>query len=273
MNHKVLRWIVTRRLVVGVVALMCAAACAPAPSEMPDEVPPLTIVFVHGAWGGGWQFHKVQPLLEEAGHIVYRPTMTGLGERVHLAGPEVGLSTHIEDIVNVLRFEDLREVVLVGHSYGGMVIAGVADRVPDRIGRMVYFDAIVPKDGESVMILFGEGIDGMATAGGGGAEPWQLVPRWVAPGKPPPVDVPQPVLTFTEPIVLDNPEAARIPTAFLLTVEAGKETDLFDVFAGRARNRGWDVVIMEGGHNPHWFQPEAFVDVLLQVVNEENGPD
>ena len=105
---------------------------------------------------------------------------------------------------------------------------------------------------------------------GGGAEPWQLVPLWVKEGKPPPVDVPQPILTFTEPIVLDNPEAAQIPTTFILTVEAGKETDDFDAFAGRARDRGWDVVEFEGGHNPQWFQPEAFVDVLLQVVQEEN---
>ena len=273
MNHNVLRWIVTQRLVVGVVALMCAVACVPAPSEEPAEATPLTIVFVHGAWAGGWHYTKVQPLLEEAGHRVYRPTMTGLGERVHLAAPEVGLSTHIEDIVNVLRFEDLREVVLVGHSYGGMVIAGVADRVPERIARLVYFEAIVPKDGESVMSLLGEGIDKMATAGGGGAEPWQLVPLWVKEGKQPPVDVPQPILTFTEPIVLDNPEAARIPATFILTLEPGKEVDDFDVFAARARDRGWEVVEFEGGHNPQWFQPEVFVGVLLQVMNEENGPD
>jgi len=273
MNHNVLRWIVMRKLVVGVIAAMCVVACTPAPLEVPAETTPLTIVFVHGAWGGGWQFHKVQPLLEEAGHIVHRPTMTGLGERVHLAGPDVALSTHIEDIVKVLEFEDLHDIVLVGHSYGGMVIAGVADRVPNRIGRLVYFDAIVPEDGESVSSLFGDAIDTMATAGGGGAEPWQLVPLWVKEGKAPPVDVPQPILTFTEPIVLDNPEAAQIPAAFLLTVEVGKETDSFDVFADRARARGWDVVEMEGGHNPQWFQPEAFVGVLLQVINEENGPD
>jgi len=267
MNHGILRSIVTQRLLVGVIAAMCTVACVCEPPEKPDETNPLTIVFVHGAWGGGWQFHKVQPLLEEAGHIVYRPTMTGLGERVHLADPKVGLSTHIEDIVNVLEFEDLHDIVLVGHSYGGMVIAGVADRVPDRIARLVYFDAILPEDGELVSSLPGDAIDTMAVAGGGGAEPWQLVPLWVKDGKPPPVDVPQPILTFTEPIVLDNPEAAQIPAAFLLTVEVGKETDSFDVFADRARARGWDVVEMEGGHNPQWFQPEAFMDVLLQAVN------
>jgi pimeloyl-ACP methyl ester carboxylesterase len=247
-------------------AVVIGVSCAPASLDEPIESDPRTIVFVHGAWGGGWQYTKVQPLLEEAGHTIYRPTMTGLGERVHLGGPDVGLSTHIEDIVKVFEFEDLREVVLVGHSYGGMVIAGVADRVPERIAKLVFFDAILPEDGESVASLFGGAIDSMATAGAGGAEPWQLVPRWVEEGELPPVDVPQPLLTFTEPIVLDNPDAAQLPAVFLLTVEAGKEVDDFDAFADRARDRGWEIVEMEGGHNPHWYQPAAFVNVFLQTV-------
>jgi pimeloyl-ACP methyl ester carboxylesterase len=253
-------------LLAGVLAVIGAVACSPAPPENTVGSNSRTIVFVHGAWGGGWQYKKVQPLLEQAGDVVYRPTLTGLGERVHLGGPEVGLSTHIEDIVNVLEFEELDDVVLVGHSYGGMVIAGVAERVPERIAKLVYFDSILPEDGESVASLFGDAIDTMATAGGGGAEPWQLVPNWVEEGELPPVDVPQPLLTFTETIVLKNSEAALVPAAFLLTVEAGKEVDDFDAFADRARKRGWEVVEMEGGHNPHWYQPEIFVNVLLHVV-------
>jgi pimeloyl-ACP methyl ester carboxylesterase len=208
----------------------------------------------------------VEPLLEGAGFRVLRPTMTGLGERVHLAAAEIGLSTHIEDIVKVFEFEDLHEVVLVGHSYGGMVIAGVAERVPERIARLVYFDAIVPEDGDSVASLFGDAIDTMATSGEGGAEPWQLVPAWVEEGELPPVDVPQPILTFTEPITLVNPEAARLPAVFLLTVEAGKETDEFQVYADRARRRGWEVVKMDGSHNPHWYQPDNFVTVLTEIL-------
>jgi len=192
--------------------------------------------------------------------------MTGLGERVHLAGPEVGLETHIEDIVNVLEFEDLHGVTLVAHSYGGMVAAGVAQRVPERLSLLIFMDAILPEDGESVMGLIGEGIEEMAEAGGNGAEPWQLVPRWVDEGKPRPVDVPQPLRTFTDTITLNNPEAKNIPGAFILTVEAGKDTDDFDIFAERARTRGWTVVQMEGGHNPHWFQPENFVELLLAVL-------
>ena len=256
-------------LLIGVVVAFCVAACMQSPPTGSGErASAKAIVFVHGAWGGGWQYSKIQPLLERAGHSVYRPTMTGLGERVHLAGPEVGLSTHIEDIVKVLEFEDLHELVLVGHSYGGMVIAGVAERVPERIAMLVYFDAILPQDGESVAGLFGDALDSMAEAGGDGVEPWQLVPRWVEEGAAPPVDVPQPIRTFTEPIVLANPRAAALPAAFLLTVEAGKEADDFDIFAGRARARGWTVFTMEGGHNPHWFQPENFVEVLLQVIHE-----
>ncbi len=252
--------------VAGALLGISAIACGPVPPSEPVAADKSTIVFVHGAWGGGWQFHKVEPLLEAAGHRVYRPTMTGLGERVHLAGPRVDLSTHIEDIVNVLEFEDLSSVVLVGHSYGGMVISGVAERVPQRIARLVYFDALVPSDGESVMDLVGDRLGRMAMAGAGGAEPWQLVPLWVEEGKPLPVDVPQPMATFTEPIKLGNPEAQDIPTAFLLTVEAGKTSDEFDFFAERARARGWPVATMEGGHNPQWFQPEAFVDALIGVI-------
>jgi pimeloyl-ACP methyl ester carboxylesterase len=229
-------------------------------------------VFVHGAWAGGWHYTKVEPLLEEAGFKVYRPTMTGLGERFHLAREDIGLSTHVEDIVNVLEFENLENVVLVGHSYGGMVISGVANRVPHRIRQLVYMDAIVPEDGESVMDLAGDAINSMAEAGAAGAPPWQLVPLWVKPGKLPPVDVPQSLLTFTEPIVLDNPDANSIPATYILTVEAGKDSDTFDVFADRARERQWEVVTMEGGHNPQWFQPETLVEVLLGVVGAAEPP-
>ncbi len=258
-------------MLVGFLLSACSIACAPAPAPVPDGADLPTIVFVHGAWAGGWHFRKVEPLLRAAGYPVYRPTLTGLGERVHLAEPRINLSTHVEDIVKVIEFEDLDGVVLVGHSYGGMVISGVAERVPDRLTQLVYFDAIVPEDGESVMDLAGDRIPMMAELGGPGDEPWQLVPLWVKEGKPPPVDVPQPLATFTEPIRLGNPDARRIPTTFILTTEAGEQTDAFDPFAARARSRGWTVAEMEGGHNPHWFQPEAFVEVLLEVVAERRS--
>jgi pimeloyl-ACP methyl ester carboxylesterase len=111
---------------------------------------PTTFVLVHGAWHGGWCWKKVTPLLRAAGHEVFAPTLTGLGERSHLLTRDVGLDTHITDIEQVLEYEDLRNVVLVGHSYAGMVITGVGDRAADRIGQLVYVDAFLPEHGKAL---------------------------------------------------------------------------------------------------------------------------
>jgi pimeloyl-ACP methyl ester carboxylesterase len=109
-----------------------------------------TYVLVHGGHHGGWCYRRVARLLRKAGHEVYTPTLTGLGERRHLLSPDVDLEMHIRDVVGVLTFEDLHDVILVGHSYGGMVITGVADRAPDRIKELVYLDAAHPRNGESL---------------------------------------------------------------------------------------------------------------------------
>ena len=108
-------------------------------------------MLVHPAWFGGWCWSKVTPGLRAQGYMVHAPTLTGLGERAHLARPEVALATHVEDVVNVLQYEDLNRVVLVGNSSGGMVITGVADQVPERIAQLVYLDAFVPQDGQSLL--------------------------------------------------------------------------------------------------------------------------
>jgi pimeloyl-ACP methyl ester carboxylesterase len=111
------------------------------------------IVLVHGGWHGGWCWRRLLPLLRAGGSEVHAPTLTGLGDRAHLAAPGVGLATHIEDVVALLAMEDLSEVVLVGHSSGGIVITGVAQRVPDRIAELVYLDAFVPRPGQSLLDL------------------------------------------------------------------------------------------------------------------------
>src|SRR5581483_10887922 len=110
-----------------------------------------TYALVHGAWHGGWCWQRVTPLLRAAGHEVFTPTLTGLGERSHLANPAIDLNTHIHDIVNVLEYEHLQKVILVGHSYGGMVITGVSNEVPDRLAHLVYLDAFVPQDGQALI--------------------------------------------------------------------------------------------------------------------------
>jgi pimeloyl-ACP methyl ester carboxylesterase len=113
----------------------------------------VTYVLVHGGGHGGWCYRKVVALLRAAGHEVYAPTLTGLGERSHLIHPGVDLDVHITDIVNVLHYEDLYSVILVGHSYGGMVITGVVDRIAHRIDHLVYLDAALPEDGESLVSM------------------------------------------------------------------------------------------------------------------------
>jgi pimeloyl-ACP methyl ester carboxylesterase len=108
-----------------------------------------TYVLVHGAWHGGWCWKRVVPLLRAKGHTVFAPSLTGLAERSHLLNRDTGLYTHIDDVVNLLRWEELHDVVLVGHSYGGMVISGVAEREHARIRSLVYLDAMLPADGQS----------------------------------------------------------------------------------------------------------------------------
>jgi pimeloyl-ACP methyl ester carboxylesterase len=179
---------------------------------------------------------------------------------VHLATPDVGLTTHIDDIVNMLLFEDLHDVILVGHSYGGMVITGVADRVADRIRRLIYVDAFIPNDGDSLIGPEGPRRDWMKQMLKGGF----IVPFWVRPDQPLPKDVPQPLKTFTEPIVLKNQSARLIPATYILTVDPGRkaEEDDFAPQAKRARERGWLVYELPADHNPQWSAPEALVELL-----------
>src|SRR5580658_7891344 len=115
-----------------------------------------TIVLAHGAWSAAWAWKKVRPLMAAAGHELFVPTYTGLGERAHLASPDNDLDTHIQDVLGVLQFEDLRDVVLIGHSYGGMVATGVADRAPEQIAQLIYLDAFVPRDGQALADFWSE---------------------------------------------------------------------------------------------------------------------
>src|SRR6185295_1250547 len=126
------------------------AAC---PGMTKERTEMATFVVAHGAWSAGWAWKKMRPLMRAAGHELWAPTYTGLGERVHLASADVSLDTHIQDIVAVLETEDLNDVILIGHSYGGMVATGVADRARARIKHVIYVDAFAPKDGQSVLDL------------------------------------------------------------------------------------------------------------------------
>lgn len=249
-------------MLVAVFLFTCAVFDVNAQTPKPETPAKQTIVIVHGAWGGAWAFKKVEALLRDKNYNVYRPQLTGLGERVHLARADIGLSTHIDDVVNAILFEDLHDIILVGHSYGGMVITGVADRVPDRIKRLVYLDALLPNDGESVNTIFGRS-DFIKQMTKGDF----IVPPWVKADQPPPKDVPQPLKTFNEPISLKNEAARKLPATYILTVDKGKEAKDDDFFSQsqRAKERGWIVLQLTADHNAQWSAPEALVEMLAGI--------
>jgi len=214
-----------------------------------ETAPKYTYVIVHGAWAGGWEHKKLAEALQADGHTVHRVTLTGQGDRSHLASPDVGLSVHIQDVVNFIEWEDLHDIILVGHSYGGMVITGVADRVPDRIKHIIYLDAFLPEDGESVYTSMGPDAQSRRMPAVNG-----FISLGDQTGKPVPHIVPQSEKTFTEPVKLEHQDKARaLPTTYILTVDAGKtpESDMFFRYYERAKARGWKTQIMEGSHVVH----------------------
>jgi pimeloyl-ACP methyl ester carboxylesterase len=216
--------------------------------------PKFTYVIVHGAWAGGWEHKKLAEALEADGHKVYRVTLTGQGDRSHLASPDIGLSVHIQDVVNFIEWEDLHDVVLVGHSYGGMVITGVADRVASRLKHVIYLDAFLPENGESTNSSMSPEAQSHRLPAVNGFISWGDQS-----GNPVPHIVPQSEKTFTEPIRLEHQDVARrIPTTYILTVDPGKtpEQDMFFRYYERARARGWKTEIMEGTHVVHLTQPK-----------------
>lgn len=230
-------------------------------------------VIVHGGFGGGWEWTPVAELLRERGHVVFTPTLTGMGERSHL-GPRVGLSTHIDDVVAVLEFEDLHDVVLCGASYGGMAVTGAADRAAGRVALVVYVDALVPVDGQCGLDLLPEGFGAVVRAAADAyGHGWVAVPDAVLPpGGLIAEDIrasyvarlrDQPVATFTEPIHLTN-AAAGVRRAFLrctgYVLDVGG--DPIEPMAARARAEGWYYRELSAPHDPHLFDPTATAVML-----------
>jgi len=241
-----------------VTALLLAALLVQAPAA-----PKPTVVIVHGAWGGGWDWRTVDSLLTRDGYKVVRVTLTGLGERHHLAAPNVGLDTHIDDVVNKILWDDLKGVILLGHSYGGIVITGVADRVPERIKRLVYLDALLPDSGESVLSLQSGNDRGNflrdITRGD------YTVPNWVQDTTVIPRDVPMSLKTFTDTLRLVNPAGRKVAAAYILTYEPQINPDPFQRFADRAAQRGWRVTRMQGDHIVERTNPTGLVAILERI--------
>lgn len=230
-----------------------------------------TFLVAHGAWSAGWAWKKMRPLMRGAGHELWTPTHTGLGERAHLANPAIDLETHIRDILGVIETEDLRDLVLIGHSYGGMVATGVADRARERIARLVYLDAFVPRDGESVFDLVpAEHQARMRERAQAEGDGWRIPPNpmppdtaeadvaWAAPRR-----LPQPLATFATRIRLANPPP---PRSYIYCRRSGPG-DVFRQFLARARaESGWRVFELDASHNPHITAPQALLAVLQEVA-------
>jgi pimeloyl-ACP methyl ester carboxylesterase len=235
-----------------------------------------TYVLVHGGGHGGWCYQRVARSLRSAGHEVYTPTLTGLGERAQQLTPGIDLSTHVSDVTSVLYYEDLRDIILVGHSYGGMVITGVADRAPERVGQLVYLDAATPVHGQSLVDVAGpmmlaarrqgrvvDGIelvlfpDADAVRYYGVTDPddyaW-MVERLT----------PHPWKCFEQPLLLTD-EAARseIPQFHIVCTSTLATRDAELIGDARAAGRLWDI---DTGHDLMITEPEAVTDALLQVA-------
>jgi pimeloyl-ACP methyl ester carboxylesterase len=229
-----------------------------------------TFLICHGAWSAGWAWRKVRPLLRAAGHEVFTPTCTGLGERVHQASPSVDLETHIADVLGVIEFEGLSDIALVGHSYGGMVATGVADRVPERVKQLIYLDAFVPGNGQSLLDLRPPGPRpaGTETA----SEDWLIAPNppapdtsatdlaWITPRRRP-----QPVKTFSQPLQLRNPDS-RLPRTYIYCTKKTAD-DVFLQFSKRFKSDpDWRYYEIDSSHSPNVTAPEALVRLLDEIV-------
>ena len=228
-----------------------------------------TFLICHGAWSAGWAWKKVRPLLRTAGHEVFTPTYTGLGERAHHASPAVDLEIHIKDVLGVIEFEDLRDCILVGHSYGGMVATGVADRVPERIRHLIYLDAFVPENGQSLLDIRGPV---PRTAAAPPDEDWLVPPNqpppdtseadlaWLAPRRRP-----QPVKTFSQSLHLRNP-TPTFPRSYIYCTMKGSD-DVFLQFSKRFKSDpAWRYVEIAASHSPNVTAPEALVGLFCEII-------
>ncbi|TFV79254.1 alpha/beta hydrolase [Blastococcus sp. CT_GayMR19] len=229
------------------------------------------IVLVHGAWHGSWCWRRVLPLLWLAGHRVVPVTLTGLGERAHELSPEITLDTHVEDVVTAMRAEECSRAVLVGHSYGGLVITGAADRLGDEVGRLVYVDGVVPLPGEAWSTRNPPEVQAARRAAV--AQHGFLPPpdpavfgltgadaEWVERRQ-----TPQPGGVYDDPLSFDEARWADRPRTFVDCVAPALPT--IEPSRQLVRSRpGWEVVELETGHDPMISEPADLAAVLLTIA-------
>jgi pimeloyl-ACP methyl ester carboxylesterase len=233
-----------------------------------------TYVLVHGGWHGSRCWKRVRKALQVQGHEVFTPTLTGLGERSHLLSPQVNLNTHIEDVVNLIEWEELSDVVLCGHSYGGCVISGVADRVPNGIGTLIYLDAFVLRDGQSLHVTLPPfqkemQLEGATRAGDG----WKVPPIPAEVFNANTIDrawvnrqcTPQPLATLHQAIKLRG-NADTIKNVTFVLATAFNDSPFLQ-FYKEAKAKGWNTLTLACGHDVMLDLPEKLTQVLVEVAH------
>lgn len=236
-------------------------------------ISPSTYVLVHGAWQGGWAWSRFKPLLEAKGHRVYAPTLTGLAERASSLTKDVNLSTHIEDVIRLIIAEDLEDIVLVGHSYGGMVVSGVADRMPEKVKALVVLDGFVPEDGKAMREYWPASVmsylDKEAEKNGGvSVPPLPAEQLAVAIENRAFVDAnatPQPYGTFNEVIRLTG---AGDRIAKKIYIRAAKfRSHPFDAVMKRLQSDpGWYTAGIDSGHEPMIDEPQRLAELFNETA-------
>lgn len=231
-----------------------------------------TYVLVHGAFGGSYGFRKVRPLLTAAGHEVLTPSLTGIGERSHLRTPDIDLALHIEDVANMVRCEDVDDIVLLGFSYGGMVVTGCLDRFGDRVRELVYLDAFVPRDGQAATDVLGPvaGEAMKAAATDGYVQP---IPRdlgsdeanaWAQERR-----VGQPILTLTNPVSLAKPqEDWQFGLTYIkATADPAEQRDsaFWQAFDQAVASPAWRTHEIDTNHMIPELRPDVLADILLKL--------
>jgi pimeloyl-ACP methyl ester carboxylesterase len=231
-----------------------------------------TILVAHGAWSAGWAWRKMHRLMQAAGHHLLTPTYTGLGEREHLANRSINLETHIDDILGVIKFERLNDIVLVGHSYGGIVATGVADRAPDKIRQLIYLDAFVPQEGQSLFDLVPSAAvsrfrQGAEEQGDG----WRLPPNPI-PADTSPEDAAwitalrcqQPLACMEQKLSLRH-GPLTLPRAYIHCTRKDAP-DSFRAFYERGKGEGWPVAAIDASHSPHVTAPDLLAATLDNII-------
>ena len=234
-----------------------------------------TYVLVHGAWHGGWCWQRVASRLRAAGHQVFTPTLTGVGERVHLAHPGVNLTTHVTDVLNVLRYEDLSDVVLVGHSYAGMVITGVVAEMPERVAHLVYLDAFLPRPGQSLHDLVApEAVAAQREAAEREGDGWRVPPFVSIFGLTDPADLewaspkftPHPLATLTDKLNYTAPLEDRPFSRTYILATAPARPHFAAAYNSIEHHPAWRVENIATGHDIMLTRPEELTQILLRLV-------